>query len=233
MRRQSVVGVLALLLCACSPAAPEAPGTPSVRPRGEPVSSASRDLAFPADTLEDWVSYGDRVVAVEVVAEAHRPTEPGPDPQSPRWRDVTWRNRGELWANPARPDEPAPRESTASGGVWTSDRADAGVEAAGGDPVLYVGHTYAAVLTLTRVGDAGPREWITLAMLPFDDGVVGDGEEYLGWEGQEATLDAVWGRTGPELAAILSSTPVDPDVVPYADRDASERWQLSSKERHR
>lgn len=224
-----MVGVLVLLVSGCGAAPPDAPGTPSVRPRGEPASSASRDQAFPTDTLEDWVTYGDRVVVVEVVGDGRRPTEPGPDPQSPPWRDVTWQNRGELWANPARPDARAPQESTAAGGSYSSDRDGARVEALGGDPVLYVGHTYVAVLALTRIGDGGPREWIDLAMLPFDDGLVGDGEAFGGWEGQEETLDAVWGRTGPELTGILSTTPVDPYAVAYAGRDASQKFQLAAR----
>lgn len=221
---------LALLLGACGAPAPDAPGTPSVRPRGEPASSATRDQAFPTDTLGDWVTYGDRAVVVEVVGESRRATEPAPDPQSPSWRDVAWQQRGELWANPARPEEHAPTTGTAAGGVYTSDREGAGVAAVGGEPVLFVGHTYVAVLAHTDVG-GGPRDWVPLALLPFDDGIVGDGEAFGGWEGQEATLDAVWGRTGPQVSALLAATPVDPAVVPWAARDASQKFQLSSRAR--
>lgn len=107
------------------------------------------------------------------------------------------------------------------------------MEAFGGDPVLYVGHTYVAVLARTRIGDAGPREWVDLAVLPFDDGLVGDGEVSGGWEGQEETLDAVWGTTGPQLAALLDATPVEVHARPYAARDASQKYQLAAKDRYR
>jgi hypothetical protein len=183
------------------------------------VSSAVRDLAFPSDTLRDWVSYGDRAVVVEIVGEDGAGASP--------FRTVRWERRAELWANPARPGERAPTLGSAAGGAAPSGGSGSDLEAAGGDPVLFVGHTYLAVLSHTTIGGVGPREWVPLVMLPFDDGLIGDGEEYRGWDGQQATLDAVWGLTGTQFGRLLASTPIDPSVARYARRDANEKYQLS------
>ena len=224
-----LVGLLVLLTgCVGRPdgsstvAAPDAPGTPSVRPRAEPVSATTRDLAFPADGLRDWVTYGDRAVVVEIVNE----NSSGPG----QLRTVTWKRRAELWANPARPKEIAPASGTSSGGSFTSGGSDSGLET-WGSPALFVGHTYLAVMSHTTIGGVGPREWSTLVMLPFDDGLIGDGEEYRGWDGQQATLDQVWGLTGPQFERLLTSTPIDPAVARYAARDANDKYQLSRRDR--
>jgi hypothetical protein len=213
MMRWAAGAVLLVLLAGCGAQDPDPVGVPSARPRRDPVSSAVRDQAFPTDTLEDWVTYADRVVAVRVVAE---------DRQA-RLRTVTWEPQRVVWSNPARPDEDAPRTESVRGG----DRD-------GAEPRLVVGHTYLAALTHTAlaVGDDLPREWITLAVLPFDDDLVGDGESFRGWQGQETLLDAVWGKTGTQVADLLAATPVDPDTRPYAGEDATAKWQHAANDRY-
>jgi hypothetical protein len=237
MVRYVVVAVFAILALSGGCSAPDSdlPGSPSARPRGEPASSATRDLAFPSDTVQDWVSYADRVVAVEITGEGRRP--PSEEEialgRVSRFRMVTWQRRRVLWANPARPEEDPPATGSTYGGSYASDRDEGEVEAFGGDPVLVVGHTYLAVLTHTALGgDVGlPREWLPVAMLPFDDDLVGDGERYRGWTGQEELLSAVWGRTGAQVTELLVSTPVDPKVRPYAEQDAARKYQLASRRR--
>jgi hypothetical protein len=213
MTRWAAVAVLLVLLAGCGTQDPDPVGVPSARPRLDPASSATRDQAFPTDTLEDWVTYADRVVAVRVVAE---------DRQD-RLRTVTWERQRVVWSNPARPAEDAPPTDTARGG-----------EGGGAEPRLVVGHTYLAALTHTALGVGAdlPREWIPMAVLPFDDDLVGDGESFRGWEGQEALLDAVWGKTGAEVADLLGATPVDPDARRYLAQDAATKWQHASDDRY-
>lgn len=204
-------------------ASPEDPGTPHVEPRATPVSAAARDMAFPSDTLQDWVSYGDRAAVIEIVDQTQ--------PAASNIRTVGWKRRSELWANPARPRETTPATGTTVGGSFVPGAPNSQLQPSGGDPALFVGHTYVAVLTHTAIGGAGSREWIPLVILPFDDGLVGDGEQYRGWDGQQATLDAVWGLTGPEVSRILRSTPIDSAVTRFASRDAYEKYQLSFQDR--
>ena len=213
MSRWAAGAVLLVLLAGCGAQDPDPVGVPSARPRLDPVSSAVRDQAFPTDTLEDWVTYADRVVAVRVVSEE----------QQDQRRTVTWERQRVVWSNPARPGENAPSTDTEVRQGW--DKAEAR---------LVVGHTYLAVLTHTAlgVGDHVPREWIPMAVLPFDDDLVGDGESFRGWQGQEALLDAVWGRTGAQVAELLAATPVDPDARPYLRHDATEKWQQASDARY-
>lgn len=151
---------------------------------------------------------------------------PSTAPVPGQWRTVPWDRRAELWANPARPKETAPASGTSSGGSFTSDGSSS-LER-WGEPALFVGHTYLAVMSHTTIGVVGPRGWSTLVMLPFDDGLIGDGEEYRGWDGQQATLDKVWGLTGPQFKRLLTSTPIDPAVARYAARD---KYQLSRRDR--
>lgn len=221
----------AVLLVGCAPAAPDSAGTPSVRPRGEPASSAVRDLAFPADTLQDWVTYADRVVVVRIDSEARR--EPTPEEvrlgRRSTHRMVTWTRQAVLWANPARPAEDAPSTMTTYGGSWSSQRDNAHPETFGGEPALFVGHTYLAALTHTALGPGAEREWIDLMVLPFDDGLVGDGERFRGWQGQEELLDAVWGKTGDEVAELLRLTPIDPEARPFAGEDAAPKYQHAAR----
>lgn len=202
-----------------------------MEPRGGPVSSATRGLAFPEDTVRDWVTYADRVITVRIQSEGRRePTEEGVRlGRRSTHRKVTWTRQAVLWANPARPAEDAPSTLTTSGGSWSSQRDGAHPEAFGGDPILFVGHTYLAVLTHSASGEARAREWITMAMLPFDDGRVGDGERYRGWQGQAELLDAVWGKTGDEVAALLRRTPIDPRARPFAREDAEPKYQHAAR----
>ena len=213
MTRWAAGAVLLVLLTGCGAQDADPVGVPSARPRLDPVSSATRDQAFPTDTLEDWVTYADRVVAVRVVG----------DGQQDQPRTVTWERQRVVWSNPARPGEDAPPTDTARGG-----------EKGGAEPRLVVGHTYLTVLTHTALGVGGdmPREWITMAVLPFDDDLVGDGESFRGWQGQEALLDALWGKTGTQVANLLAATPVDPDTRPYARQDATAKWQHAADDRY-
>ena len=210
MTRWAAGAVLLVLLAGCGVSDPDPVGVPSARPRRDPVSSATRDQAFPTDTLGDWVTYADQVVAVRV------------EQQDPS-RTVTWARQRVVWSNPARPGEDAPPTDTARGG-----------ERGGAEPRLVVGHTYLVALTHTAlgVGDDLPREWISMAVLPFDDDLVGDGESFHGWQGQEALLDAVWGKTGAQVADLLAATPVDPDARRHLGEDATEKWQHASDERY-
>lgn len=204
-------------------ASPEDPGTPRVEPRATPVSAASRDLAFPSDTLQDWASYGDRAVVIEIMDQT--------EPAASNVRTVSWERRSELWANPARPQETTPGAGTTAAGSFVPGKPRSQLQPSGGSPTLFVGHTYIAVLSHTTIGGAGPREWIPLVILPFDDGLVGDGEQYRGWDGQQTTLDTVWGLTGPEFSRLMRSTPVDSAVTRFAARDAYEKYQLSFQDR--
>ena len=213
MKRWTAGAVLLLLLAGCGTAGPDPVGVPSARPRLEAASSAVRDQAFPTDTLQDWVTYADRVVAVRLVGEQRQDGH----------RTVTWEPQRVVWSNPARPDQDVPATGTAFGG-----------EGDGGEPRLVVGHTYLAVLTHTALGAGAdlPREWVPMVVLPFDDDLVGDGEAFRGWQGQEELLDAVWGRTGAEVAVLLAATPVEPDARRYASEDATAKYQHAAHDRH-
>ena len=98
MRRIAVVVLTLLLACGCARSGPQ--------PGGQCPDSATAE-AFPGDSLEDWVTYGDHLVTARV-----RPTD-----EEGRVELVP---AATLWSRPAAPAAPGPLRRWADRGPLRS-----------------------------------------------------------------------------------------------------------------
>lgn len=152
------------------------------------IMVASGSGTFPSQTATDWVTYADHVVVARAVRqsigepskeelEAGKGTIP---------RQMTYQVQEVIWST-ARPDRPAP--STFEFSVWGSsfrngNTGDLVPIASADSPRSELGRTYVIALVSDEArcspGDTKiPAQWTTLgtdSILPFDDGIIGNGE---------------------------------------------------------
>lgn len=182
MRRVAVVLLVLLLACGCASSGPQADDR-----SGADLSGAE---AFPNDTLQDWVTYGDHLITAEV-----RPTtEDG---------RVELLRTGTMWSRPAAPAAPGAVRR------WADGAGPQGVE-------LETGHSYLTLLfRWNPTGQAVERG--SMDTLSFDDGIVGRGLDQCWPAGSLLAREQLWGLDEAGVRQHLSSTAPDPLAAPYAD----------------
>jgi hypothetical protein len=97
------------------------------------------------------------------------------------------------------------------------------LEVDGRSPLVVGGH-YLAVRTFSSLGGDTRSEWFSLAYLPL----AGDRVEFdskLLEDDNAGYATSLHGLTAPEVANVLEKSAVDPEVAPYMDLDAAERYQ--------
>lgn len=223
---------LALMLCAgCAgvgddPSEPTTEGSPSDRATVQAMPSDR----LPSTTPQDWVTYADAVVLVDVTDEERLPTEAyREDGEGPIDREVSLAVAGVVWHRPGAPDVPPLITYSALG--WQA-QAGQGLEEASilvsdDRPRIEVGHRYVMAIEWDPVdcdeGGTGvvPASWRGLgagSSIPYDDGQLGVGEfagedRSLGEARRETAeppsdtvTDLVIGQTVNELEMLLGNT---------------------------
>jgi hypothetical protein len=140
---------------------------------------------YPNSTATDWVTYADHVVVATVTAEREMPLDDHEKEtgEGSVDREVTLHADEIIWSA----DDPvhaAPEgEFTMPGFGWTLADGEKTEMVAEGAPRLEVGHSYIfALYWLPEVPDEPvpvPARWNSLglsAVVPFDDGIIGNGE---------------------------------------------------------
>jgi hypothetical protein len=98
-----------------------------------------------------------------------------------------------------------------------------------GVPWLIPGHDYLVPITYTTLTPNSPEHpsWIPMGSknaMPFDSGKIGNGEQILiggapyrgrNPSGETPMRDAVWGTTGADAAAVLTTARPDPAAAKY------------------
>lgn len=142
---------------------------------------------LPSTTATDWVTYADHVVVVTPVEQTEVPPAQSELDRGEGLIDrrVTLRVDDVLWSRPDA-DRPAPAtfDWLAAGWMFDGTPADRGRVAREGEPRLEPGHSYLLAIEWEEArcspGDAKiPAQWRGLgsfSAVPFDDGVVGQGE---------------------------------------------------------
>lgn len=183
---------------------------------------------FPAQTLQDWVSYADHVAVYTVVAEREIPPSPEELARGEGLvgREVTLRVDGVLWRAPRAPALPAALRMTAPGWVLSDGRRRR--MEPDGAPRVAPGERYVA--PLARVEDApGAPEWSPLsagAQLPLEGDTVGEPA------GPATELErTVAGRSPGELRAALHRQAPDPRAGRYRHLRPAERIRAVLRER--
>jgi len=201
----------------------------------------SADTALPFETAQDWVTYGDYLFEVTVVSERSFPTATSSVPATAGGPSVP--------AATSSGDGFLPREVTATTSSppvwirptlvrtrllpalitlpgWVVHGADKKPAKLVSQTRPEIGRHCLAAITYANIsiagGDgSGPTEWLSLEVLPFDHGVLG--------EAPAAGVDSMWksfgGKSAAEVAAILTQTPADAAAAPYMGEDPVQRFQ--------
>lgn len=215
--RQTVRGVwlvvAVMLLCGCS-----GPGAPA----------DGGSTAFPADTAQDWVTYGDYLVELTAVREQTLP----PDDNELMEGEGVYRRQFTLpveqvwWTRPGVKHRPPTEQTWVSGGWQFRDGNLQRRKRIPAPNQLEVGRHYLALCTHDARGQAETgEEWWCFNAVPVVDGKLRRIDEVRDY-GKGPIFHQLRGLTPAEAGALLQRTPPDPSVVPYLDRDAPERYQL-------
>ena len=186
--------------------------------RGESAAAAcgtdaAVDFFVPTETLSDWVSYGDQMSVVTVIAEhpiAPNPLQPGEPPRSRGWigRTIDVRVDATVWHRDGA--QPAPGSVTFVTDGWGVDgkgQADRPMTFGEG-PRLEVGRTYVMGLVQRSETGWGPFPRSTLP-------VGADGRLESNPCSQRTTLREISGLTPDEVGAKLAATPAQPTNPGY------------------
>ncbi|SFC15203.1 hypothetical protein [Streptomyces aidingensis] len=212
----------------------------SVWPGGGPGDAdgsqitAAGDERVPSWTGTDWVTYADHVAVVNVAGE----TDLAPSAEEREigegliGRTVRVEITEPLWSREHAPALPDEVEFTAVGWFFEGERRRAfAVESS---PRLELGHSY--IIALARFSDGwGPLG--TGGVLPYDEGVIGNGEsegrvltpaEALE-QGQAIGLEEdLLGHDAGELAGYLAEAVPDPRAEPYGHLPADVRFERTT-----
>lgn len=195
---------------------------------------------LPSTTSTDWATYADYVIEVKVLSEARiAPTsEEVAAGEGLIGRTVQVSVSEVKWKRPTT-EILAPVRMTWSAGGWAFKGGTEKKLVFADTPELQVGHHYLVAVAYTPVSvtGEGSSEWIPLggkAMLPFDSGVVGEGEtitehdggSYRGTseDGASPMRDELWAASEAEVEWTLESMVPDSRANPY--------WHLNAVQRH-
>ncbi len=191
--------------------------------------TANMDPSLPTSTARDWVTYADHLAIVHWVSEKELETIPddGDPEQGEIQRSVTIGVDDVLWS---RPQAPAlPDEITYFAWGWTYDGDERTELGPWGFPRIEEGHTYVMPIVRYTDPDGAHSRWGPFASdgtLPYDDGVLGEGETTNCAHPQWAPVaQKVIGQDAQALADVLDSTKPDPKALPYMNLDPEKRMQ--------
>lgn len=152
------------------------------------ISTAEGSKALPSDTATDWATYGDHLVELEAITAQRLPP---PQDQVERGegvitRTIEFKVGASLWSRPSF-DRRAelPDSFTVANGGWTFHGDKEEPWRVRGQIDVTPGHKYLAIFTYGNLniaaGDgSGKPEWFVLDLLPYDDGVVSEGDDISG-----------------------------------------------------
>jgi len=229
-----VAVVLLLVACGCGRDGSDSAGNSF----GEGGSTA-----LPVETAQDWVTYTDYLVEVTVISERPIPTATSSVPATAGGRSVpaaTSSGDGFLhrqvtattssppvWARPTLVrTRLLPASITLNGGGWVVHGTDRKPSRLVNQTRPEIGRHYLAAITYANLsiagGDgSGPTEWVSLAQLPFDQGVVGEVPAVSG----DSMPKSFEGKRAAEVAAVLTRTPADPAAARYMAEDPVQRFR--------
>ncbi|WP_125206554.1 MULTISPECIES: hypothetical protein [Isoptericola] len=185
---------------------------------------------YPNDSAADWVTYADHVVVATVTSEREMPRGDHEEDtgEGSVGRSLTLQADEVVWSADDPAHGPPEGEFSMPGMGWTLTDGDRSPMVAEDTPRLEVGHSYVfALFWMPEVPDEPepyPARWNALgldAVVPFDDGIIGNGEEMgeLVSPAQErrgpthaddATLEQTLAGEGLDaLKSLLATTPPD------------------------
>jgi hypothetical protein len=218
-----VIAAVALALAACATSVNQSPIV--VRGGGA--------VELPSESLTDWVSYGDVVVAVHVDSETQQPEtdDVKRTGEGLVGRTVELSVTSTLWTR--EPKFVAPAKTSVDVWGWVVRDGKKAPTVPLGSSRIEVGHSYILAWT-----SSGRRPgWTSLgpgAEIPFDQGIAGTGERVGADPGHTDSPATAYqqlkGRDGDSVAALLARTAPDPLAAKYASLPVLERYQRVTSE---
>lgn len=217
------LGMLAVAGCASAQGPAPAEGPQSA----EAVIIGDGSLAFPTQTIEDWVTYGDFVALVTVTGSSPiaGEKEMGTDARVIN-RELTVKVDTAIWRNPAAPDTQLPDSISRPALGWTQDGANGPLTklAFEGSPWFEIGGQY---LVVVYSDEEGYGIGSTGSALPYANGVLGEGEFLGGKPTAEYTgALSLLGQTLDAATTLLATAKPDPRVEGYMDLPARDRYSV-------
>lgn len=205
-----------------------------------PASVAGNEQkVLPVETIEDWVTYGDRLVVVEATAERASPISEAEREQGEGYsvRQVSMKVISTYWSSPETKrtrELKTPTEFTApNGGSLVKGKTRKPVRF-DGETYAQVGQQYLALLTHSSIAlmvDPSTRSvsefekpsWRVGALLPLKDGVVAPEDDS---DGEGPPAHSKLATLTPDASGeLLSTTEPDPAAAQYTDLDPVARYQ--------
>ena len=179
--------------------------------------------AFPDATVEDWVTYGDFLLLVQVTSEERLPAD---EEEVKRGmglipRQVRLRTEQIVWRRPTLDDVvKAPGSMTMRIGGWTVQGQEERPFVRRGQQPLEVGGSYVVVLQQSDLGETGVLEWGALRVLPIIGSTVRPPQPDSPFQAPQ-----VVGLSIEDLGRTLAATEIDPVAKPYMHLEAWDRRQ--------
>ncbi len=205
-----------------------------------PAAVAGNDQkVLPSETLQDWVTYGDRLVVVEATAESASPISEGERESGEGYssRQVSMKIITTHWSSPetdrTRELETPTELTTANGGSVVKGKTRKPVRF-DGETYATVGQPYLALLTYSSIAltvDPQTRavtrfekpSWTIGALVPLEDGLVAPADDP---DGEDSPVRAKLAALTPEASGeLLGKTEPDPAASEYAALDPVARYQ--------
>lgn len=179
---------------------------------------------LPSSSTTDWVTYGDvavRARALEIV-EVPPSAEERQAGEGIIGRQVKFGVEDIVWEQPSR-NVDAPQTVVIDAGGWAFHGDSRQRLEVSGSPEFVVGHDYLLVLANTRMSSEDSPVWMPIgngAMLPFDDAIVGRGEEV---DAVGAGARSAWGLTDSQVQELLARARPNPSAGSAMTLDALAR----------
>lgn len=191
----------------------------------QPISESGATIV-PLETKQDWVTYGDVLMAFRVTSEKEIPPskEEVDRGEGTITRQVTaQQSEGDvLWTRPSRSsDQPLPVSTwTIADGGWIFHGNDRQPLTVAGREPLTVGGEYIAIRTFARIGGDDTREWFSMQYLPVQDARIHFSDTSV----LIPDLKSVQDLSVTDFIAMLNKVPPDPRAVPYMSLDPVDRY---------
>ncbi|UDY24399.1 hypothetical protein [Nocardioides sp. Kera G14] len=195
---------------------------------GQSVQVGEADKLLPDATAADWRTYADHLVVAEVVSEKKLPMSEEENGSGEGFADrlLTFRIDKVLWSNEGA--EAAPTELTTSIDGWTVHDGKETPFRFSGEPEIVTGHTYVMPVTYLRVGRlVDTPGWMTLSVVPADDGEIGKGDTIFGEPSEVES--SLLGKPVSAAVDLMVNTPL-PDVAkPFMGLPPTDRLTAITK----
>ena len=206
------LGIVCSALVSCSPAY-----------GGDPCDDSAASQAYPAETLQDWATYGDHLLLIRITEEQALPQAVEHRDSNRIWRRLTVTTESVVWSRPGeRNRAPETQVWETIGWVTAWWRPPTRETDRLGEPSLLPGET--SLLMVSEIpglgNDLPARRWMSSSLVPVTNGIVGTGRSFC----PRPATDEMTGLTVEQAVELLRRTPPDPGLPACNHLNAMQRY---------